>query len=296
MSVSSAGIAFYGLLALVPTLVALVSVYALIADPADIETQVTETAGNLDPDTQAFLTSQLKSIVGDVESQDAEPNVAARWFALVIGIGLALWSASGAVGKLMGTISLAYEAEETRSGIKLKALAYLLTTAAIIGIASFVFLIGFLPALLQDFSGPLVRLIQPLAALAGFGLGTAALYRYAPDMKPNRTQWLNPGSAVAAVLIAIFTMGFSFYSANVGAMPGSYGLLGSIAAIMILLQLMATAIILGAETNGYLLQQAETQAVAPIRQEETRTEEQIPFSKALLGLIVLFVLGRSNDK
>ena len=68
VTVSAAGIAFYGLLALVPTLIALVSVYALVADPSQIEQQVTDTAGSLDPDTQTFVKNQLTDIVGDVES------------------------------------------------------------------------------------------------------------------------------------------------------------------------------------------------------------------------------------
>jgi len=65
--VASAGVAFYGLLALVPTLIALVSIYGLVADPADIEQQVNDIAGSLDSDIQGLLQSQLEDIVGSVE-------------------------------------------------------------------------------------------------------------------------------------------------------------------------------------------------------------------------------------
>jgi hypothetical protein len=62
--VAAAGVAFYGLLALVPTLIALVSIYGLVADPADIEQQVSDLAGSLDEGTQDLLVDQLRDIVG----------------------------------------------------------------------------------------------------------------------------------------------------------------------------------------------------------------------------------------
>jgi len=305
VAVSSAGVAFYGLLALVPTLIALISVYALVADPAEIEQQVTDAAGSLDEDTKNFVTAQLKSIVGEVESTSEEPaeksGQLGRWIALATGLLLALFSASGAVAKLMGTISTAYEVEEDRPGWKVRALAYLFTASAIVGIALLVFLIGLMPIILDQAgigkpAQVIFGIFQPVFIILLFGGALTMFYRYSPD-RDMKTPYRNQGAIVATLLFLLFSFGFSYYSSNVGAMPASYGLLGSIAAIMIFLQLTALAVIVGAEVNGYI----ERPTGGPTRRiDDKQTDPTLPpvepigFGKALAGLVALFVLGKSE--
>ena len=334
--VNAAGIAFYGLLALVPTLIALVSIYALVADPAEIETQVADVAGSLDDTTRDFLTDQLKSIVGDVEDSTAAAESAdddgiagtvGRIGGLAIGILLALFSASSAVQKLMGTINQAYEVEDQRPGWKVRALAYLFTAAAIVGLALMALSITIIPTVLDrvDLGSAAETAITvlrlPVMGLL-FGGALTVLYRYGPDRSP-RTPWRNLGAVVATGLFVLFAIAFSVYSSNVGLMPASYGLLGSIAALMIFLQLTALAVIVGAEVNGAIevgrvlttaaLSTDGTTAAgaaasfAPAGRSSGRTragngnsnghgngndEPTIGFGKALAGLLALFALGR----
>lgn len=323
--VASAGVAFYGLLALVPTLIALVSIYGLVADPADIEQQVSDIAGSLDTDIQSLLKTELESIVGSVEESEngTSTSLFGRWAGLVLGIGLALFSASGAVQKLVGTVAVAYEAEENRAGWKVRGMAYLFTVGAIVGIGLMVLVIGVVPNLLSrvDLGTAAERAIAigqyPVLAILFAGALTI-LYRYGPD-RENRTPWRNPGAVVATVLFLLFAIAFSFYSANVGAMPASYGLLGSIAALMIFLQLTTVSVIVGAETNSIVedarldaevtrLAEARS-AAANARSRATGSPDRagredgeggeasdLPFGKALAGLAALFVLGRSGDR
>lgn len=314
VTVSAAGIAFYGLLALVPTLIALVSIYGLVADPAEIETQVSDAAGSLDDKTKDFVVAQLESIVGDAESEDGSGNAIGRWAGLAFGILLALFSASGAVQKLMGTVAVAYEAEETRPGWKLRGLAYIFTAGAIVGVALMIFAIGVIPNILDAVElGGVAESAISILILPALGLLFAGaltiLYRYAPD-RSRRTPWRNPGAIVGTLLFVFFAIAFSIYSANVGAMPASYGLLGSIAALMIFLQLTALAVIIGAEVNGAIEVRAAAaeQAAAPVgsiaapgpialktdAEIETETEPAaaLSFGKALAGLLALFALGR----
>lgn len=305
VTVSAAGIAFYGLLALVPTLIALVSVYALLADPSQIEQQVTDTAGSLDPDTQDFVKNQLTDIVGDVEDTDHSPGVG-RWLGLGIGIALALFSASGALQKLINTIAVAYDADDTRPGWKVRLMAYGFTAGAIVGVALLAFAVAIVPIWLNrlNLGGPTAALIQ-LGQLPVLGLlfagGLTVLYRYGPD-RTTKTPWRNVGAVVGTALFVLFAVLFSFYSKNLGAMPASYGLLGSVAALMIFLQLTALAIIIGAEVNAVREHQAEAatvnarqpdqvELVAGIPTIQTRPEP-ISTGKAIIGFIALFVLGR----
>lgn len=306
--VASAGVAFYGLLAMVPTLIALVSIYGLVADPADIEHQVNEVAGSFDQATQDLLEGQLESIVGTVEEEQngaASRGTSAfgRWFGLIIGIVLALWSASGAVQKLIGTVAVAYEAGEHRPGWKLRGMAYLFTVGAIVGVGLMTMVIAVIPNILNrvEMGGVAETLIQigrfPALAVLFAGALTV-LYRYGPDRNP-KTPWRNPGAVVATLLFVAFAVAFSFYSANVGAMPASYGLLGSIAALMIFLQLTTVAVIAGAEVNSIVEgveaeQPVEAQAAMSATERTGDQPAELGFSKALAGLAALFFLGRGG--
>jgi membrane protein len=301
--VASAGVAFYGLLALVPTLIALVSTYALVADPADIEQQVADVAGSLDGATQELLTNQLEDIVGSVEEErdgaGGGTSAIGRWSGLIIGIGLALWSASGAVQKLIGTVAVAYETEEHRAGWKLRAMAYLFTAGAIVGVGMMILVIGVVPNLLSriDLAGPAkaaIAIAQYPTMAVLFAGALTILYRFGPDRQP-RTPWWNPGAVVATGLFLVFAIAFSLYSANVGSMPASYGLLGSIAALMIFLQLTTVAIIAGAELNSMVEEvQAEADADRLAAAGPAAEPSELGFGQAVAGLAALFVLGRSG--
>lgn len=286
--VAAAGIAFFGLLALVPTLIATVSVYGLVnqGDEEEIKRQIEDAAGTLDASTKEFVTDQLAGIT------TSDGNL----FALVIGIVLALFSASGAVQKLMGTVAVAYDATDSRPGWKVRLLAYGFTLGAIVGMVLMVMVIGVIPAVLDtvDLGGPAEAAIRILQ-LPGFALlfvfGLTVLYRYGPDRSP-RTPWGNPGAWVATGMWIVFAIVFSVYSSNIGAMPASYGLLGTVAALMIFLQLTALAVVVGAEYNAVVegADGVEAGGVAP-----ASGPEPLGFGKALAGLAAIFVLGRGGD-
>ncbi len=105
----AAGVAFYAFLAFIPALIAFISVYGLIADPADVKRQVEDVASALPKEVQSFLVFQLDAIV--------KANPAAVSVTLVVAIVIALWSASGGMAALITGIHVAYErdaAEELR--------------------------------------------------------------------------------------------------------------------------------------------------------------------------------------
>src|SRR5918998_5130480 len=55
-----AGVAFYGFLALFPSLIALVLIYGLVADPAQIANQIGQLSGALPEDARKIITDQLQ--------------------------------------------------------------------------------------------------------------------------------------------------------------------------------------------------------------------------------------------
>src|SRR5262245_34953300 len=80
-----AGVAFFALLALVPALVALVSVYGIFANPDDVERQVENVLGAAPDEVRQLVVSQLQSITGSAGG--------ALGLAAVLGLVVALWSA-----------------------------------------------------------------------------------------------------------------------------------------------------------------------------------------------------------
>ena len=299
--VTAAGIAFFGLLALVPLLVAMITTYGLVADEAQLASNIESLSERLDEDTAKFVGKQLTDIV------DASKG-ASGVTTLVTGLFLALWSSSGALSKLMLAIGVAYDTVESdsRKGWHVRGLSYLLTMGAVILVGALVGALGVVPILLDranlDRGGELALNIGriPLVILLFMGALTI-LYRYAPDSKP-RTPWLNIGSLVGTALFGLFAFGLSYYVNSAGGLPPSYGLLGSIAVLMIFLMLSAIAVIMGAEVNAVIegtQERADALAQEHMRLQTSETvvqkvAEPITFGKALAGVAALFGLGRGD--
>lgn len=178
------GVAFYAFLALIPALVAVVSLYGLVADPTDVTRQVNGLAGALPHEARAFITSQLHSIIAS--------NSAGVTLALVVGIAVAAWSASAAMGSLVRGIDLAQGRRERRKFVAQRGLALALTAVSAALVIVVVFLVAWAPPLLASAGvggigrwalnvarWPLVAVIMVLAL--------AALYQWWGDAPASHT-------------------------------------------------------------------------------------------------------------
>lgn len=109
----SAGVAFFALLALVPALVAIVSIYGLVADPAEVTSQIDDALAAAPTEVRDLLSQQLISVT--------EQSSGGLGLGLALGVALALWSASGGMKHLITDINEAYDEEETRGFVALGA-------------------------------------------------------------------------------------------------------------------------------------------------------------------------------
>lgn len=206
VTLMSAGVAFYALLALVPGLVALISIYGLLAEPSDVQEQITSTLSAAPREVRELVSSQLEAIVS---SAGGGAVVGA-----IFGIVFALWSASSGVGHLMEAINRAYDESETRSFVKRKALSLALTVGAVLFIVVAFAVIALLPPLLAKtglgvVGRILVGVVRWVLLLAGMSAGLGILYRYGPDRDNPRWRWVSPGAIIAAVLWVIGSLVFS---------------------------------------------------------------------------------------
>ncbi|HSP03502.1 MAG TPA: YihY/virulence factor BrkB family protein [Acidimicrobiales bacterium] len=248
VSLLSAGVAFFLLLALFPALAALVSLYGLFADPDQVAQQVTDLTGALPEEAQSLITDQLESITG--QSQGIGVTLA-------VSIAAALWAASSGVKHLIGAVNAAYDEKESRGFLKLRGLSLGLTVGAIAFATIAIGVIAVLPALADELpfgsiGQTLVQIGSYVGLAVGFALGLAVLYRYAPDRDAPRWQWVSWGAVIATVVWILGSVAFSVYVSNFGSYGETYGSIGAVIVLMLWLVVTAFAIILGAEVNSEL--------------------------------------------
>lgn len=315
MMVTSAGVAFYGLLALAPAMVATVSVYGLVTcDPSQIEEQVDELLPNLGGSGKEVLIGMLQDSTGateggcDLVDDDAGLIQTIREIVTtVFGVVLALWSSSGAVNKLLQTISMAYESIEERPGWKVRLMAYGFTASLITGVVLLLATFAVLPAVIDSL--PLSEVGRQAVNIGRFPLIAALyagaltiLYRYAPYREDGRrTPWWNPGAVVGTLLFLVLAVGLTLYSQFAGTMPASYSVIGSVAALMIFLQMAAISVLVGAETNAEIegipvpgLDDDEATSTVPARRPPAEPAQPVSFGKALAGVAALILFGRGS--
>jgi membrane protein len=248
----AAGVAFYGLLALVPTLVAFVSSYGLVADPSQVQRNVDDALAAAPTEVRDLVESQLQAIV-DGESSGLRLGA-------IVGLVVALWSASAGMKHLIEAVNKAYGEDEDRGFVKLRGLALVLTVGAIVMLAASAALLIVLPAALDDSGGEgaartgLLVVRWPLFAAITL-VGLAVIYRFAPDRQNARWRWVTPGAVMATVVWVIASVGFSIYTSNFGNYNETYGALGAIVVVMLWLYITAYVIIAGAELNAELERQ-----------------------------------------
>jgi membrane protein len=243
----AAGVAFYAMLAIFPAIIAVVTVYGMVADPNQIESQVAEFAKGLPEGAAQLLTGQLENAAGAADQ------------ALSIGLALSLlgvlWSASGGVQGLVKGLNLVYDERETRGFLKLRALSLLLTLGAIVVAVVALALITVFPAVVESLElgrvGELAASIGRWVILAVVVLvALAVLYRYGPDRANPRWRWVSWGALVALLLWLLGSVGFSYYVDNFGKYNQTYGALAAVIILLLWLFLSAFVVLLGAELDA----------------------------------------------
>ena len=241
------GVAFYAMLALVPALIAAVTLWGLVSDPAQVQQQVDSFAAQLPASATELVTEQVTRI--------ASGSSSALGWTLVVSLLAALWSASSGTKGLMNAVNAAYDEPETRGFLKERGIAIGLTVGAIFFGLVLVGLIAVVPAVLgvvglgaaAEYAIAWGR--WPLLALALMA-GLAVIYRFAPDRDHAQWTWLTPGATVAVTLWLAASVAFAWYVGSFGSYNETYGTMAGVIVLMLWLFLSAFAILVGAELNA----------------------------------------------
>lgn len=262
----AAALTYWAVLAVAPAALALVSLLGLFGDGEQIVEDVLAEANR--------VTGMDTSAIETVLTNAADGQGAG--FALVAGLAVALWSASGYVNAFGRAMNRVYETDEGRPIWKLRPIMLLVTLVLLVMVA--------LVMVAMVLSGPVA---QAVGGVIGLGeeavtiwnvakwpvvvvlvtLIIAILYYATPNVRQPRFRWLSVGSFVALVVWAVGTVGFAFYVGNFGSYNQTYGTLAGVIVFLLWLWLTNNALLFGAELDAELERARQLQA--GIAAEET---------------------------
>jgi membrane protein len=243
----SAGVAFYGFLAFVPLLAAIILIYGLLADIGSVIDTMATLFRLLPNDIAKLLSDQ---VIGIVHTSEGKKGIG-----VVIALAIALYGASNGAGAIITALNIAYEEREKRPLWKYYVVALVITVGVIftalvaLAAAAIVATLGeFLPR-----ASAATILLGKAAAYVAMTLAGAAiaatLYRFAPCRARAQWVWITPGSIFTALVWLLLTLAFGFYVSKVANYAATYGSLAAVAGLLTWMYLSAYAFVFGAELN-----------------------------------------------
>jgi membrane protein len=247
----AAALTYYGVLAIFPALIVLVSVLGLVGSSA---TQpLIDNLGKVAPGpAKEIFTSAIKNIQG---SQGAAGVL------FVVGLAGALWSASGYVSAFMRASNAIYDMPEGRPVWKTLPLRVVLTLVLLVLLAVSAIAVTLTGGLAREVGGVLglsdtavsvwnVAKWPVLLVVVSFMF--ALLYWAAPNVKHPKFRWVSPGGVLALIGWIVASLAFAFYVANFGSYNKTYGALAGPIVFLVWLWVSNLMILLGAEFNAEL--------------------------------------------
>jgi membrane protein len=244
----SAGVAYYGFLAIVPLLGLIVLFYGFIAQPATV-------VSNMQTLT-AVLPRGAAKLIGDQLMSSVKSSQQTKGLGIIVAFAVALYGATNGASAVITALNIAYEEKEKRGLLRYYGTAIAMTLGAVlvavVALAGTT-VIAFLGHLAPGTSLPLViagKAVAYIAMILAAAAVAASLYRYAPSREEARWKWITPGSIFAAVAWLILTSAFGFYVTNITDYNVTYGSLGTVIVLLTWIYLSAYTLMFGGELNS----------------------------------------------
>jgi membrane protein len=245
----ASGIAYNFLLSLFPLLLFLISLFGLFAQRTQLESSLFHYFSQaLPPAAAELVTKTIEEVTRNASSGK-----------ITLGLFLALWSASGGMTTLMSALDSAYHVHESRSWIKVHAIALGLTIAlaALVVSALFLLLAGDHIALLvnakfhiRDTFVIAGRVLPFVAALLFIILSYSLIDYFGPDLEEQHWYWITPGSLIGVLFWLAASIGLRIYLHFFNSYSKTYGSLGAVIILLLWFYLTGFAFLVGGEVNA----------------------------------------------
>ena len=267
----SAAVAFKIFLALFPALVAAIGIYGIVSEPGEIANQIDTLTRLLPQSAQGTIDEALGTLTSN--SNSAEIG------ALLLGLGGALFSISGASATLVRALNAAYDVTERRPLLRQRGTGLLLAGALLLAIVAVVVTLVAGPQI-RDWmlppalvSGPVRFLFSVGQVLVAVGVLIALfafVYWTGPNRPRPRWQWLSPGAVVGVLGWLLLAGLFNLYVGNLGSYE-VYGIFGGVIVLLLWLQLTMAVLLVGAELNAEIERRRDQRREAQLLAEGAGT-------------------------
>ncbi|MER7623710.1 YihY/virulence factor BrkB family protein [Streptomyces sp. NPDC126503] len=250
----AAALTYYGVLSVFPALLVLVSLLGVSGR---------STTDRVLDNLRELAPGPARDVLGRaVENLQGHTGTGAVM--VVVGLVVALWSASGYVGAFMRAANQVYDVPEGRPVWKVLPLR--------LGLTAVLMLMATASALIVVFTGDVARRAGDLLGVGDTALTVwsiakwpvlvllvvvmiALLYGASPNARTGGWRWITPGSVLALVIWMAASAGFALYVAEFASYNKTYGTMAGVIVFLVWLWISNLAVLLGLEFDAETLRQ-----------------------------------------
>lgn len=238
-------------LAVVPSLIAVVAIAAQVVSTDDIQRLVASSEGLVPGSAQGFVQSSLATAIDNLRDNGT--------VALVGSVLVGVFAASGAATALITALNRAYGVQEGRGLVGQRLVSLVVVGALVIALAALFVAIVLGPTLLEwllpsaMLTGPVrlgITLGRYAAAVVVLILFFGFAFWVAPDRDRPPLRFLTPGAVFGVVGWLLLSWLFGLYIAVAGNYSATYGAFAGVIVLLVWMKYSFSVLLTGAELDN----------------------------------------------